>query len=108
MTYNDLRKGRYSESGREYLVTVVTEGRRPVFGDFYASRLLIREMRRLDVEGALIWQAWVIMPDCHMNSPGTSLWNRSLMELTKMTCGFFHSSGFSIAFSCRVSLKPFR
>ncbi len=57
MPYNDLRKGRCSEHGQEYLVTVVTEGRKPAFGDFYASRLLIREMQRLDMEGSIIWLA---------------------------------------------------
>jgi len=86
MPYNDLRKGRYSESGREYLVTVVTEGRRPAFGDFYASRLLIREMRCLDMEGALIWQAWVIMPD-HMHGLISLPGKQSLSEAVNLLKG---------------------
>jgi len=66
MSYNDLRKGRYSEPGREYLVTTVTHQRQPVFQDLQAARLLIREMRRLEEESAVAWLAWVVMPD-HMH-----------------------------------------
>jgi putative transposase len=63
MPYNDLRKGRYSERGREYLVTAVTHQRRRTFEDLHASRLLVREMCRLEEEGKVCWLAWVIMPD---------------------------------------------
>lgn len=63
MPYTDLRKGRYSEPGREYLITAVTHERRPVFGEFHAARLLVQEMRHLEAEGAVCWLAWVIMPD---------------------------------------------
>ena len=41
------------------------------------------------------------------NSTGTSLWNKSLMEFTKMVCGFFHFSGNSRAFSWSASSNPF-
>lgn len=63
MSYGDLRKGRYSEPGREYLVTTVTHARRRMFENLYAARLLIAEMRRLEAEGVLTWLAWVVMPD---------------------------------------------
>ena len=63
VSYNDLGKGRYSEPGREYLVTAVTHGRNPVFTDFHATRLLVREMRRLEEDGKVRWLAWVVMPD---------------------------------------------
>jgi REP element-mobilizing transposase RayT len=63
MPYNDLRKGRYSEPGREYLVTTVTHQRIPWFTDLPVARLLVMEMQRLEKEGVAIWLAWVIMPD---------------------------------------------
>lgn len=66
MSYNELRKGRYSEPGREYLVTAVTHGRNPVFLDFHAARRLVWEMRRLEEEDKVHWLAWVVMPD-HMH-----------------------------------------
>ncbi len=63
MPYSNLRKGRYSEPGREYLVTAVTHRRIPWFKDFYSARLLAIEMQRLENEGVATWLAWVIMPD---------------------------------------------
>ena len=63
MPYSNLRKGRYSEPGREYLVTIVTHLRVLWFKDFYSTRLLVKEMQRLEREGAVTWLAWVVMPD---------------------------------------------
>ena len=65
MSYNALRKGRFSQPGQDYFLTLVTHRRRAVFQEFQAARLLIREMRRLETEQRLIWQAWVVMPDHH-------------------------------------------
>jgi len=63
MAYTNLRKGRFSETGREYLVTCVTGQRQPVFTDFVAARLLVDELRRSQREGHCEWLAWVVMPD---------------------------------------------
>ena len=63
MPYSNLRKGRYSEPGREYLVTTVTQQRVPWFEDFYSARLLVQEMQQLEKEGVASWLAWAIMPD---------------------------------------------
>ena len=63
MPYSNLRKGRYSESGREYLVTIVTHQRTSWFKDLHSVRLLVKEMQRLKREGAVTWLAWVVMPD---------------------------------------------
>lgn len=54
-----LRKGRFSEPGRPYLVTTVTRGREPVFADWSLGRLVVRELRASPVETL----AWVLMPD---------------------------------------------
>ena len=37
---NRLRRGRFSEPGRIYLLTSTTKDRRPIFADFGAARCL--------------------------------------------------------------------
>ena len=60
----NLRKGRYSEPGRPYLVTAVTHARRPVFRDWQMARALVAELRRVtDDDQRVDTLAWVIMPD---------------------------------------------
>jgi REP element-mobilizing transposase RayT len=63
MTYNALRKGRFSESNRAYFITAVIRDRRPVFVDLRTARLVVREMRSLDDAGFVASLAWVVMPD---------------------------------------------
>lgn len=63
MMYNDLRKGRCSEIGRAYHVTAVTRGREPVFGNFWAGRIVVGELRRLQEEGWAETLCFVVMPD---------------------------------------------
>ncbi len=64
MPYNDLRKGRYNESGRAYFVTTVLAKREAVyFHDFHCARLTITEMRTLHESGVINSLAWVVMPD---------------------------------------------
>lgn len=58
-----LRNGRYSEPGRAYLLTTVTERRRPVFGDWRIGRLLVAALRAEHEAGRVESLAWVIMPD---------------------------------------------
>jgi putative transposase len=61
MPLDDLRKGRYSEAGRAYHVTTVVAHRRPVFLDFWAGRMLVAEMKRLQDEGVVESLAFVVM-----------------------------------------------
>ena len=63
MGYENLTKGRVSESGRAYSLTMVTEGRIPHFDDFELARFLIRKMRVLHDSGQIESLAWVLMPD---------------------------------------------
>lgn len=63
MPYNDLRKGRYSETGRPYFVTTVTANREPLFNDLFSARQAINEMCRLDRDGQMENLAWILMPD---------------------------------------------
>lgn len=58
-----LRRGRYSESGGIYLLTVCTFRREPLFCDWRVGRLVVAEMRRLHELGWVDSLAWVVMPD---------------------------------------------
>ncbi len=58
-----LRRGRYSEFGRAYLVTTTTSNRQPIFGSFSAARVVIHEMSNLELNGHVNSLAWVLMPD---------------------------------------------
>jgi len=58
-----LRQGRYSESGRAYLITAVVHDRQPVFSDWHLGRLLVAELRRAHETNVVNSIAWVIMPD---------------------------------------------
>jgi putative transposase len=58
-----LRRGRYSETGRAYLVTAVVHPGFPLFSDFHLGRLLVAEFKRAHDSGMVNSWAWVIMPD---------------------------------------------
>lgn len=57
-----LRTGRFSEAGRVYLVTTVTQARAPLFTDFRLARLAIRALRAADGAGTCRTLAFVLMP----------------------------------------------
>ena len=59
----DLRKGRFSEPGRTYLITTVVHGRRPLFSDWQIGRVLVSELRAAERLGFAQSLAFVIMPD---------------------------------------------
>jgi REP element-mobilizing transposase RayT len=64
MSYDALRKGRYSEPQRAYFITtVLAERGRRYFSDLSCARCVVIEMRALHDAGALSSLAWVIMPD---------------------------------------------
>ncbi|MFC6337074.1 transposase [Pseudomonas sp. CCM 7891] len=58
-----LRIGRYSESGRVYLITAVTFQRQVIFQDWRTGRLLVSEFRKAQEDGEATSLAWVVMPD---------------------------------------------
>ncbi len=58
-----LRRGRFSEINRPYLLTTVTHGRNPVFKDIQAARVLINVLRGQHEAGSVNSLAFVIMPD---------------------------------------------
>lgn len=59
----DLRKGRFSEPGRAYLLTAVVHNRSPIFADWMVGRLLVAELRSAEEDGLAQSQALVVMPD---------------------------------------------
>ena len=63
MSYNDLRKGRFSEANRIYFVTIVTHQRAKLFNDFYLARSVIKTMKQLDNDEQVKSISWVVMPD---------------------------------------------
>ena len=58
-----LRLGRFSQTGRIYNVTSITDQRRPLFGDWRLGRLVVQEFRRAEQQGLANTLAWVVMPD---------------------------------------------
>ncbi len=60
---NVLRKGRYSENNRIYLVTTVTDQRQQVFKHFDLGRMLVQAMRKQHQQQNVDSLAFVIMPD---------------------------------------------
>ena len=61
--YAALRKGRFSEAGRLYLVTTVTLERQSVFQDFDAARVVVGALQREDALCRAQTLAYVVMPD---------------------------------------------
>ncbi|MGB5439455.1 MAG: transposase [Gammaproteobacteria bacterium] len=59
----DLRRGRASLPGQLYLVTTVTNERRPIFNNFHAGRVLVQEIMRPGNYGWTDTLAFVVMPD---------------------------------------------
>jgi len=58
-----LRKARFSESGRIYLLTTVVHKRQPVFADWKLGRLLVNQMHCTENASLVESLAWVVMPD---------------------------------------------
>ncbi len=63
MTYNDLRKGRVSQSGLIYHITTVTKHRAPYFASLDSGRKLVRELMVLQAEGRAETLCYMVMPD---------------------------------------------
>ncbi len=58
-----LRRGRFSEAGRTYLITTATAARQCVFADWIAGRAVVAELRSVHDDGLVESLAWVLMPD---------------------------------------------
>ncbi len=58
-----LRLGRVSLPGQPYHIISATHGRRALFADPAAARVVVRAMRRMQEDNWLHSHAWVLMPD---------------------------------------------
>ena len=59
----NLRKGRYSEENRIYLITTVTEDRIKVFEGLVAARIVINTLKEEQIRENADTLAFVLMPD---------------------------------------------
>jgi REP element-mobilizing transposase RayT len=63
MAYNELRKGRVSQSGLVYHITTVAQRRTPYFAALDNGRKVVRELMALQAEGRTETLCYVLMPD---------------------------------------------
>ena len=60
---HQMRVGRFSETGRIYLLTSVVHNRLSIFADWRLGRLVVSEIRDAQDQGWADSLAWVVMPD---------------------------------------------
>lgn len=63
MSWNDLRKGRYSQPNGEYFITFVTFNRLSLFDNSQAACAFCRVIAINEACTDAQWLAWVLMPD---------------------------------------------
>lgn len=63
MSWNDLRKGRFSEKYRPYFITFVTANRIPLFLEFETASSFCKVIKENERYGDCVWLTWVLMPD---------------------------------------------
>ena len=78
MSWNDLRKHRYSQPNGEYFVTFNTVDKRDVFSDFSYACLFCQQIQINEKMHDCEWSTWVLMPDhfhglLRLSSSGSSL-----------------------------------
>ena len=61
--YHALRRGRWSESGRIYLLTTVTDDRQKLFSDWKTASVAASVMSRADNWPGANLLCWVLIPD---------------------------------------------
>jgi putative transposase len=63
MAYNNLRKGRFSQTGSVYHITTVTKNRTPYFSSLENGRKIVQQLAALQAEGSAETLCYVLMPD---------------------------------------------
>ncbi len=63
MSWNDLRKGRYSQENNIYFITFVVRNRQPLFLNFYVAQIFCQLISQNGDENQCEWLTWVLMPD---------------------------------------------
>jgi putative transposase len=85
----DLRKGRVSQRGRVYLVTIRSAVRRPLFTDLDLGQIVIDEIHQSDLSNSTRTFAFVVMPD-HVHWLFELSGDKSLSQVVRYLKG--HSS----------------
>ena len=78
MSWNNLRKGRFSQEGGEYFITFTTFQRQELFNDFELAKIFCQQIARNEQACNCCWSTWVLMPDhfhglLRLESPNTDL-----------------------------------
>jgi REP element-mobilizing transposase RayT len=63
MSWNDLRKGRFSQPNEEYFITFNTHNRLDIFTDFRIAQLFCQQIAINESKHQCKWLTWVLMPD---------------------------------------------
>lgn len=63
MSWNDLRKGRFSQAQNEYFITFNTQNKRAYFNDFNLAHLFCKQIALNEIKYQCSWLTWVLMPD---------------------------------------------
>ncbi len=63
MSWDDLRKGRYSQENGEYFITFNTQNKHPYFNDFNLAHLFCQQIAINENKHKCNWLTWVLMPD---------------------------------------------
>ena len=63
MSWNDLRKGRFSQEQGEYFITFNTKGRLALFNDVAVARMFCLQVALNERHYNCTWLTWVLMPD---------------------------------------------
>lgn len=63
MSWNDQRKGRFSQANSEYFITFSCYGRQPLFRQYGAAKLFCQSLSINERKTGSQWLAWVLMPD---------------------------------------------
>ncbi|TCS35191.1 REP-associated tyrosine transposase [Reinekea marinisedimentorum] len=63
MSWNDLRKGRFSQDRGEYFITFVCTDRIRYFSDHSAAHIFCQQLKLNEQSHGCVWLAWVLMPN---------------------------------------------
>ncbi len=63
MSWNDLRKGRFSQTGGIYFITFVVKNRELLFLKFDAAHEFCKLIQENEIKNECCWLTWVLMPD---------------------------------------------
>ncbi|GHE85908.1 REP-associated tyrosine transposase [Thalassotalea profundi] len=63
MSWNDLRKGRFSQPKAEYFITFNTHNRQDIFTNYKIAQLFCKQIVINEQKHHRKWLTWVLMPD---------------------------------------------